>query len=108
LKILKYNIILKENCEEINTDWIDDKNDLFISFVAVFGKDFGIICHCVHSRTEVQYNMFFITTCKWLELDEFINRNRISQQKEIMEENEEIGIQKNYALLWDTNSFAKV
>ena len=60
----------EENCEDINVDWIDDEKGLFISAVAMFGKDFGRISHYVHSRTEVQCKTFFRKARKWLGLDE--------------------------------------
>ena len=60
----------EENCEDINVDWTDDEKGLFISAVAMFGKDFGRISHYVHSRTEVQCKKFFSKAHKRLGLDE--------------------------------------
>jgi hypothetical protein len=99
----------EENCEEINSDWTDDEKDLFISAVAMFGKDFGRICHYVHSRTEVQCKTFFSKARKRLGLDELIPREPdISVKRNHGREGDETGLDKICALLWNMDTSAKV
>lgn len=99
----------EENCEEINLDWTDDEKALFISAVTMFGKDFRRICHYVHSKTEVQCKTFFSKARKRLGLDELIpHESNISAKRNHGRKDDETGLDKICAVLWDTDTSAKV
>lgn len=99
----------EENCEDINVDWIDDEKARFISALAMFGKDFGRISHYVHSRSEVQCKTFFSKARKRLGLDELIpHESDISAKRNHGRKDDETGLDKICALLWDSDSSGKV